>query len=156
MGGIEALSGLSGLRTRVIILAAVISEGDVLKAIQSGARGVMLKDAATRELLDGIHRVINGSHVVGDDTLDSLADAVCRPSGPLRDRRFRLTTRELDIVSAMMARRSNGEIADHLSISVQTVKHHLTTIFDKTRVSSRLELAQFAAAQRLVNDGRFA
>jgi two-component system nitrate/nitrite response regulator NarL len=153
MGGLDALSALTGLPTRVIMLAASISEGGVLKAIQLGARGVVLKEAATRQLLEGIHRVVRGKYVVGDGAVECLAEALQHPVAGQRARRFKLTRRELDIIAAIVAGQSNKDIADHLSISVQTVKHHLTSIFDKTGASSRLELASFAVSHRLVSDG---
>jgi two-component system nitrate/nitrite response regulator NarL len=152
MSGLDTLSALSGLSTRVIILAASISEGGVLKAIQLGARGVVLKEAATRQLLEGIHRVVCGKYVVGDGAVECLAEALQNPVPGQNAKRFNLTRRELDIIAAIVAGQSNKEIADHLSISVQTVKHHLTSIFDKTGASSRLELASFAFSHRLVAD----
>jgi DNA-binding NarL/FixJ family response regulator len=62
-----------------------------------------------------------------------------------------LTTREIEIVEAITAGDSNRDIATRLNISLQTVKHHLTSIFDKTGTSSRLELAIFALRQGVVN-----
>ena len=152
MGGLDTLSALAGSPTRVIMLAASISESAVLKAIQLGARGVVLKEAATRQLLEGIHRVVSGKYVVGDGAVECLAEALRRPLAGPNDRRFNLTRRELDIVAAIVAGHSNKDIADHLTISVQTVKHHLTSIFDKTGVSSRLELALFSVSHRLVGE----
>lgn len=151
MGGLETLSALAKSPTRVIVLAATISEGGVLKAIQLGARGVVLKEAATRQLLEGIHRVVSGKYVVGEGAVECLAEALHQPVGQPA-RRFGLTRRELDIIVAIVAGQSNKDVADQLSISVQTVKHHLTSIFDKTGVSSRLELALFAVSHRLVGD----
>jgi DNA-binding NarL/FixJ family response regulator len=66
-----------------------------------------------------------------------------------RQRRFGLTPRELDIVSAVVAGYANKEIAEYFKISEDTVKHHLSNIFDKTGVSTRLELALFAVNQAL-------
>jgi two-component system nitrate/nitrite response regulator NarL len=152
MGGLETLSALAGSQTRVIILAASMNEGAVLKAIQLGARGVVLKEAATRQLLEGIHRVMSGKHLVDEGALECLAEAVRRPIAGQNERRFNLTPRELDIIAAVVSGQSNKDIADHLSISVQTVKHHLTSAFDKTGVSSRLELALFAVSHRLVGE----
>ena len=62
-----------------------------------------------------------------------------------------LTKRELDIVGAIVEGLANKEIARKLSISEDTVKHHLTSAFDKTGVSSRLELALFAVDHKLVD-----
>lgn len=151
LGGIEALSALQGGQTRVLILTAGISDTALVRAFQLGARGVVLKETAARQLLTGIRRVITGEYVVGDGAVESLAEALAQPAHD-RERRFNLTRRELDIIAAIVAGESNKEIADHLSISVQTVKHHLTSIFDKTRVSSRLELALFAVNNRIIGD----
>jgi two-component system nitrate/nitrite response regulator NarL len=64
-------------------------------------------------------------------------------------KRFSLTPRELEIVSAVVAGLANQEIAHHFKISEDAVKHHLCNIFDKLGVSTRLELALFAVSQKL-------
>jgi two-component system nitrate/nitrite response regulator NarL len=150
LGGIEALAALQG-QTHVLILTAGISDAAVVRALQLGARGVVLKETATRQLLNGIRRVIAGKYVVGEGAVESMAEALARPANE-RERRFNLTRRELEIIGAIVAGENNKEISDHLSISIQTVKHHLTSIFDKTGVSSRLELALFAVNHRIIGD----
>lgn len=152
MGGIESLSDMQGLPTRVIVLTAAISEAGTVRALQLGARGVVLKEAATRYLLDGIRRVVAGRFVLGEGVVDDLVAAISRVEGERTARRFNLTVRERDIVNAIVAGQSNKDIAERLRISTQTVKHHLTSIFDKTGVSSRLELAVFALRHRLTDD----
>lgn len=143
MGGIEAI-GISDVQsTRVILLTAAIEPNDLLRAVQHGARGVVLKESATRTLIDGIYRVMDGKLLIGGDIADDLALAV-RQSGSQRDRPFGLTPREIEIVEAVTAGDSNRDIAVRLDISLQTVKHHLTRVFDKTGTSTRLELALFA------------
>jgi two-component system nitrate/nitrite response regulator NarL len=149
MGGIEALAAMAGGSTRVILLTAAIDPAELLRAIQLGARGVVLKESATRLLIDGIHRVMDDKYIIGAGVADDLAQAV-RQVGAQPARRYSLTSRELDIVAAIVAGDSNRNIADRLGISLQTVKHHLTSIFDKTGVSSRLELALFAIRHGLV------
>jgi len=73
-----------------------------------------------------------------------------RASAPdLRRRTFGLTPRELEVVFTVVGGYPNTEIAQKFSISVKTVKHHLTNIFDKLGVSNRLELALFAVQHRL-------
>lgn len=152
MGGIESLSAMQGLPTRVIVLTAAISEAATVRALQLGARGVVLKETATRYLLDGIRRVVAGRYVLGEGVVDDVVAAISRVEDDREARRFNLTHRERDIVTAIVAGQSNKDIADQLRISTQTVKHHLTSIFDKTGVSSRLELAMFALRHRLTDD----
>lgn len=148
MGGVEALSSIDVHATRVILLTAAIDPADLLRAIQLGARGAVLKDSATERLLDGIHRVMHGKFIIGDDVAHDLAEAVGRADAE-RTRQYGLTARELEIVSAIVDGDSNRQIAARLGITLPTVKNHLTSIFDKTGVSTRLELALFALRQGL-------
>lgn len=149
MGGIEAMGAPDVGTTRVILLTAAIDPGELLRAVQFGARGVVLKESATRDLIEGIHRVMDGKLLIGTEIADDLAQAV-RKAGSQRERPYGLTPREVDIVDAIAAGDSNRDIAVRLSISLQTVKHHLTNIFDKTGTSSRLELALFAIRHGIV------
>ncbi|MBI2833474.1 MAG: response regulator transcription factor [Acidobacteria bacterium] len=150
MGGLETLMTLEVESTRVILLTAAVEPAELLQAVQLGARGVLLKESATRQLIDGIHRVMEGKYLIGTEVADDLAQAV-RHAVPQQPRQYGLTAREFEIVSAIVAGQSNRDIAEHLSISLQTVKHHLTSVFDKTGVSTRLELALFAIRQGLVD-----
>jgi DNA-binding NarL/FixJ family response regulator len=149
MGGVEALTTIQHEATRVILLTAAIEPSELLRAIQLGARGVVLKESATRLLIDGIHRVVDGKYVIGAGVADDRDEAL-RHVGAQRTRRYELTSRELEIVAAIVSGDSNRDIAGRLAISLQTVKHHLTSIFDKTGVSSRLELALFAIRHGLI------
>ena len=149
MGGVDALAMIPPEATRVILLTAAIDPMDLLRAIQLGARGVVMKDSATRLLIDGIRRVMEDKYIMGTGVVDDLAQAV-RQLGVQPTRQYGLTSREIEIVSAIVAGDSNRDIADRVGISLQTVKHHLTSIFDKTGVSSRLELALFAIRHGLV------
>lgn len=150
MGGIEAMGTPDVTATRVILLTAAIDAGELLRAVQFGARGVVLKESATRNLIEGIHRVMDGKLLIGTEIADDLAQAV-RQAGSQRERPYGLTPREIEIVNAIAAGDSNREVAARLSISLQTVKHHLTSIFDKTGTSSRLELALFAIRNGVAN-----
>lgn len=149
MDGLDALSSLANAAPRVILLTAAIPPVDLLKAIQFGARGVVLKESATRQLIDGIHRVMDGKYIIGTDVADDLAEAVKQVGG--RSRPYKLTAREMDIVTAIAEGLNNRQIAERLSISLQTVKHHLTSIFDKTGASNRLELALLAIREGVVD-----
>jgi DNA-binding NarL/FixJ family response regulator len=151
MSGMDALAQPDVRATKVILLTAGIEPSDLLRAVQFGARGVVLKESATRHLIDGIHLVMDGKFLFGAEIADDLAQAV-RRVGVHHDKPYGLTLRELEIVTAIAAGDNNRDIAARLGISLQTVKHHLTSIFDKTGTSTRLELALFAIHQDLVDE----
>jgi two-component system, NarL family, nitrate/nitrite response regulator NarL len=153
--GLEALRELSmqAVPVRVILLTAAAEREQIVEALQLGARGVVLKDSATQILLKSIRAVISGEYWVGRESvtnlmqyLRSLIDSSASAS---RRKRFGLTPRELEVISAVVAGYANKEIAEHFKISEDTVKHHLSNIFDKVGVSTRLELALFAVNQSL-------
>jgi len=150
MGGVEALASLANTGPRIILLTAAIQPSDLLKAIQFGARGVVMKESATRLLIEGIHRVMDGKYIIGADVADDLAHAVKHVTAE-RPRPYKLTPREMEIVSAIAEGQSNRQFAERLKISLQTVKHHLTSIFDKTGASNRLELALLAIRKGVVD-----
>ena len=148
--GLHALGELTGSPARIILLTAAIDARDVLQAIKLGARGLILKESATRQLIDGIHRVMDGKFVMDADITGDLAEAIQRHESRAV-RRYGLTAREREIVAAIASGETNRDIAARLAISQQTVKHHLTNIFDKTGISTRLELALLAVRENLVD-----
>src|SRR5215470_8031447 len=155
--GLDALREMSAVSgsyaVRVILLTAAAEKKQIVEALQLGARGVVLKDSATQLLLKSIHTVMAGEYWVGRESVSNLVQylsALMQSSGEdARQRKFGLTPRELEIVSAVVAGFSNKEIAEYFKISEDTVKHHLSNIFDKLGVSTRLELALFAVNQGL-------
>jgi two-component system, NarL family, nitrate/nitrite response regulator NarL len=154
VSGLEALATLVELPNPpgVILLTAAIDRGDIARALQLGARGVVLKESATAVLLKAIRVVIEGGYWVGRERVADLLLALQRltPERPEPPPTFSLTTRELQIVRLILAAAGNKKIADTLNISEKTVKHHLTNIFEKLGVSSRLELALFASQHNLL------
>lgn len=149
-GGLETLEAGGLDSTRVVLLTAALEAGDLVRAVRLGARGVVLKEAATRDLIDGIHRVMAGKWLIAADMADELARAV-RENAQSKSLPYRLTARELEIVEAIASGDSNSDIARHLNISLHTVKHHLSSVFDKTGTSTRLELAVFAVHNGIVS-----
>jgi DNA-binding NarL/FixJ family response regulator len=154
--GLEALRDLSNggaNSVRVILLTAAAEKKEIVEALQLGARGVVLKDSATQLLLKAIHTVMAGEYWVGRESVSNLVlylRTLVQSSGDeARQKKFGLTPRELEIVSAVVAGFANKEIAEYFKISEDTVKHHLSNIFDKLGVSTRLELALFAVNQSL-------
>jgi two-component system, NarL family, nitrate/nitrite response regulator NarL len=155
--GLEALRELStpaeATPVRVILLTAAIEKGQIVEALQLGARGVVLKDSATQVLLQAMQMVMAGEYWVHRDRVSNLVQylhtLMQSTHAEARRRKFGLTPRELEMVSAVVAGYSNKEIAQSFKISEDTVKRHLSNIFDKIGVSTRLELALFAVNHSL-------
>jgi len=156
MPGMEVLRelGQDQLSTRTILLTAAIERRQIIEALQLGAHGIVMKMSETQLLFKAIRTVVAGLYWVG---LEPIADVAAylreqdRLQAPIRARSsFGLTRRETEILGTIVAGLSNKEIALKFTLSEDTVKHHLTNIFDKVRVSSRLELALFAINNRLI------
>lgn len=147
--GMDVLRELSAaeIPVRTLLLTASIDKVQVVQALRLGAHGVILKESTTQRLFDSIRCVMAGQYWVGRESVSDLVKAL-RSISPAeassRARHFGLTPRELEIVTLVVAGYSNPDIAARCSIGQQTVKHHVSNIFDKLGVSNRLELALFA------------
>lgn len=152
--GLEAVRELGNGDTpvRILLLTAAVEKEQIVEALQLGARGVVLKESATQLLLNSIRAVMAGQYWVGRETISNLVEylrGLLAPPPAPKQKKFGLTPRELEIVSAVVAGYTNKDVAAHYKISEDTVKHHLSNIFDKLGVSTRLELALFAVHQDL-------
>jgi DNA-binding NarL/FixJ family response regulator len=146
VSGLEALRQLAadGALPRVLLLTGEIAEDDLAEALALGARGYISKEAATQQLFKAIRALAAGEYWLGRDVVSRLLDHARgefaggrqAPSSPLEP----LTPREREIVAAMAAGESNRAVAERLQMAEQTVKHHLTHVFEKLGVSSRGEL----------------
>ena len=159
VSGMDALSELAAASgpVRTIVLTAAIEKADIVKALQLGAAGVVLKASVSQMLVKAIRSVMAGQHWIGREQVSDLVQAlrglmVAAPPEKTPRERFGVTPRELEITSAVVAGFSNKEIAKKFSLSEDTVKHHLTNVFNKVGASSRLELALFAVHHRLLED----
>jgi len=154
--GMEVLQQIAAASkaTRIIMVTGAVEENELRQALRLGARGFVLKESGAAQLLESIRVVHGGEYFVGRECMADLVSAV-RSRGVVLEGRaprkadFGLTTRERQIVSAVVNAYQNKEIAEKFAISEKTVKHHLTNIFNKVGVSNRLELALFAVHHRL-------
>lgn len=155
--GLEALRELGstseGNPVRVILLTAAAEKAEIVMALNLGARGVVMKASATEVLLTAIASVMAGDFWVGLKRVPNLVQylqaELQASQDEARAKTYGLTARELQIVSGAVAGLANKEIAAHFEISEDTVKHHLSNIFNKVGVWTRLELALFAVNHNL-------
>jgi two-component system nitrate/nitrite response regulator NarL len=155
MTGFEALRELNnngGSALRTLLLTAAIDRAEMLTAIQLGARGIVLKSAASEVLVEAIGAVARGDYWLDCERISNFLDVVRRLSGTaiVSASPYGLTQRQRQIIRGVVEGLNNREIAARLGISEHTAKHHLTQVFNKTGVSSRLELALLATQHGLM------
>jgi len=154
--GLEAMRAIMGRspRVKIVLLTSTISTQQIIEALQIGARGIVLKDAVAGDLSTAIRAVSTGDYWIGGQRVVNLVKALhelMQQAAEMPERKtYGLTPRELEVVGCIVEGCSNKDVAKQFSISEETVKRHLSNIFDKTGVSTRLELALFAISHKLV------
>ena len=134
-----------------MLLTAAIERNEQLAAASLGVRGIITKESATSLLFKCIRSVMAGEYWFGKESVKDLSEALQQRAHARRPSEAgALTPRELDIVAAIVDGAGNKDIAQQFGVSQQTVKNHLSSIFDKLGVSTRLELALYAINHNLL------
>jgi DNA-binding NarL/FixJ family response regulator len=144
MSGVEAIAEIrrENPAARVIVLTTFDGDEDIYRALQAGARGYLLKDMFSEELMEAIRTVHAGRTKIPGPVAQRLAE---RMGGP------NLTPRESEVLELIVAGRSNKEIGFDLSISEATVKSHINSILSKLGVSDRTQAATTALQRGIVH-----
>ena len=132
--------------TAIVVLTMQNDPAFARQALQSGAAGFVLKEAADDELLEAIRQASSGGTYLNPSLGARLAAAPPEPAGPPDD----LSERELSVLRLIALGFTNSEIASELHLSVRTVESHRAHIQQKTRRSSRAELVRYALEHHLV------
>src|SRR3989442_15116131 len=142
-----------GVSVRTILLTGSVDSPEVMSAaIQLGACGVVPKNSGAHVLFNSIESVMAGNYWVGHECVSNVAPSMKElEATSRRTKKFGLTRRELEILRSVLQGETNKEIGHRVSISANTVKRHLSHIFDKVGASNRVELARFAAHHQLVD-----
>jgi DNA-binding NarL/FixJ family response regulator len=154
--GLDALRVImeKSSRVKIILLTSTITTQQIIEALQIGARGIVLKDAAAADLSKSMRAVLSGDYWIGGERVVNLVSALnelmMQAAAAPEKKTYGLTPREVEVVTCIVEGCSNKDVAKQFAISEETVKRHLSNIFDKTGVSTRLELALFAIAHKLV------
>jgi two-component system, NarL family, response regulator len=132
MDGIGVLNALKGMEhaPRVMVLTSFEKEEDIYRAVRAGAHGYLLKDTSESEMIAAINIVHSGRRYIPRHIAARLTDRMMRSD---------LTARELQILELLAQGSTNKQIAGTLSISENTVRHHVNNIMEKLQVSDRTE-----------------
>lgn len=150
MGGIAAIRAVreQNPETRVIALTSFEEDDLVQKALGAGASGYLLKNVAAEDLAKAIRAAHAGQSTLAPEVTQALVNALNHPrSAPLYD----LTPREQEVLRLMVKGLSNAEMAHALTVSLSTIKFHVSSIFSKLHVDSRTEAVSIALQKRLIS-----
>ncbi len=144
MGGVEATLAICREfpDARIIILTTFDLDEDIYRAIQSGAKSYLLKDTPNVELAGAIRAVFAGRQILPPKVAHRLASRLQRAD---------LTEIEMEVLQLLIKGRSNKEMALSLSVTEDTVKARLKTLFGKLKVHDRTEAAISAIRHGIVH-----
>jgi len=156
MSGFDVLRAIVSRvpRVKILLLASAVTAKQTIEALQSGARGILLKDMVVDDLYPALRAVASGDYWIEGERVTNLFAAV---NGLVKRSReaaaraeYGLTPREVEVIACLVEGSTNRDIAQQFGISEETVKRHLSNIFEKVGVTTRLELAMFALTQKLI------
>ncbi len=140
-----------GVTSRFLALSVSDAATDVIQVIRSGARGYVTKAIEGGDLVNAVRRVNDGDAVfsprLAGFVLDAFSANLESPDNPELDE---LTAREQEVMRLLARGYAYKEIARRLSISIKTVESHASAVLRKLQLSSRNELAAWAANRKLV------
>ena len=146
LDGVQAITRITAARpaVRVLVLTTYDTDHDIVRAVEAGAAGVLLKDAPRDELFHAVRAVARGQSVLAPALTARLLDRL-RPSSTGTP-----TERELEVLTLVARGQTNRAIGRHLSISEATVKTHLVHLFTKLEVTDRTGAVTAALERGLI------
>jgi DNA-binding NarL/FixJ family response regulator len=130
---------------RIVVVTTYESDADILRAVEAGAAGYLLKDASRLELADAVRDAARGKTVLAPSVADRLVRFVRQPAS------VSLSSREVEVLGLVAKGTTNAEIGRALHISEATVKTHLLRAFNKLDVSDRTAAVTTAMALGLLD-----
>lgn len=155
MPDLDGLQALKLIRERfpdvnVVMLTSSESDEHLYQAVQYGASGYLLKNLDASELFDLISGVARGEAAMTREMAARLLKNVARRTADPERGEDILTERELSVLRLVAVGASNQEIADRLSISINTAKSHIRSILEKLQLENRTQAANYAIQRGLV------
>jgi DNA-binding NarL/FixJ family response regulator len=136
MPGVDGATATAQLRASedgpaVLVLTTYDTDADIVRAVEAGATGYLLKDAPRETLADAIRRAARGETVLAPPVVARLAHRMRAPAAPA------LTEREVEVIRCVARGLSNAQVGQELHIGEATVKTHLLRAFEKLGVDDR-------------------
>jgi len=156
MPNMDGLTAIEKLRTEqpavaVVILTTFNEDELMLRGLQAGARGYLLKDTDRSTLFDTIRAAARGETLLKPEIMARVLSQANTPK-TISNETINLTERELEVLEAVARGERSKEVASHLGISERTVKAHLASIYQKLEVDSRAAAIAIAAQKGLLKN----
>ena len=151
-GGIEATRQIMSRfpKSRVVMLTSFADDDLVMRAINAGAVGYVLKQVGNEELLRAIRAAARGEALIDPSTTARLLSRVRELDRKAEEDAFReLSDREMDVLVHLARGKTNAEIGKLLNLSEKTVGNYIGTMFEKLHLNNRIELAIYAVEHHL-------
>jgi DNA-binding NarL/FixJ family response regulator len=147
MPGLDGVAAIEAIRAqdaaaRVVILTTFDGEEDIYRGLRAGAKGYLLKDCPSDEIVNCISAVMRGQKYLPRGVASKLADRMSSDE---------LTRRELEVLGHLSSGKSNKQIARLTGITEGTVKFHVTAVMGKLGVKSRTEAVAIAVRRGLIS-----
>lgn len=152
MNGIEAakIAQQRGLKTKLIFLSMHANSTYVVRALQSGAMGYLLKDSDFTEILQAIQNALEGKRYLSASIANEVLEILLNADMDRSDSLDVLSTREREVLQYIAEGNSNAAIAEKLGLSVRTVEAHRAHIMSKMRFHSQADLVRCAIQLGLI------
>lgn len=147
MNGIEVTEKLKKEfpSIKILVLTSYADDEHVISAINKDADGYEMKDVEPDELIQSIHKVLEGNKIIHPEVQKVIEDVAKKPHHINK-----LSNRETEVLKEMAKGKTNKEIAEALYVSEKTVKTHVSHIFSKLQVTDRTQAAIYAMENKLI------
>ena len=152
MNGLEVLKNLKARKSKIKVLVLTVHNEIeyLLKAVDIGVNGYVLKDSESSELKKAIFALVEGETYIQPSLIPALNSKMIEKNED-EVKIDSLTRRELEVLKLLAVGMYNKEVAEKLNISERTVKNHVSNIFKKLEVTDRTQAAVFAILNNLIN-----
>lgn len=148
--GLETLKQIRdmGVKAPVLVISMHPEEQYAIRVLKAGASGFLNKDSATEELIAAIQKILTGKKYISATLAEKLAEGFDSTAG--RPAHELLSDRELQVFQLLASGKTVGEIADEISLSVNTISTYRARILEKLQLSNNAELTRYALDNGLV------
>ena len=142
--GVETLAQLraDGVKAPILMLSMQPEEQYGIRVLKAGASGFVNKETATEELITAVHRVLSGRKYISEKVAERLAESKS-PDGIKLPHEL-LSNRELEVLQRIASGKTISEIAEEISLSVNTISTYRTRILEKLGLHNNAELTRYA------------